>query len=170
MQEPIRVVDYNPDWPGIYQVEKVKLEQALGPLIVDIQHVGSTSIPGLAAKPIIDILVGIKEYPMPDAAVQAVVDLGYVYMGEYGIPRRHYFHKGVPRSHHVHVIEMDNPEWDNFVLFRDYLRTHPQTLSDYEALKREMARKHEKDRVKYTESKSEFIKSVIEKARSSYRA
>lgn len=83
------------------------LAQALYPYAEDIQHGGSTSVPGLAAKPIIDILVTIREYPLPDSAIQAVADLGYEFMGEYGIPRRHYFHKGRPRSHHVHMLERD---------------------------------------------------------------
>lgn len=167
MPEPIKIVDYNPDWPSIYQVEKAKLEQALGHLILDIQHVGSTSVPGLAAKPIIDIAIGIKDYPMPDAAVQAVVDLGYEHMGEYGIPRRHYFRKGAPRSHHIHVVELRNPEWDKYILFRDYLRTHPDTAAGYEVLKRKVALQHGHDRTLYTDSKAPFIESVIEEAHSS---
>ncbi|HUP26806.1 MAG TPA: methylated-DNA--[protein]-cysteine S-methyltransferase, partial [Chloroflexia bacterium] len=105
--EPITVVEYDPHWPSLYEVERKKLQRALGPLVLEIHHVGSTSVVRLAAKPVIDILVGIREYPLAEKAIQSVVALGYEYMGEYGIPRRHYFHKGKPRTHHVHIIEMN---------------------------------------------------------------
>lgn len=165
MTEEVHIAEYDPRWPALYEQERAALALALGPLALDIQHAGSTSVPGLAAKPIIDIAVAIEEYPLPTAAIDAVVALGYEHMGEFGIPRRHYFRKGSPRSHHVHIVELANPEWENFVIFRDYLRTHPQALSQYEALKRELAQTHRHNRELYTESKSPFIRQAIERAK-----
>src|SRR5438045_2692694 len=106
MAEPIRVVEYDPRWAEVYERERALLVEALYPFVVDIQHIGSTSVPGLAAKPIVDIGVAIEEYPLPETSIRVVVALGYEYVGEYGIPRRHYFRKGSPRSHHLHVLEV----------------------------------------------------------------
>ncbi len=162
---PIYIAEYNGNWPLAYEQERAILAEAFHPYAEDIQHVGSTSVSGLAAKPIIDILVTIREYPLPDSAIQAVVALGYEHMGEYGIPRRHYFRKGRPRSHHVHVLERANPEWEHFVLFRDYLRAHPQAAREYEALKRQLADRYRDERAVYTESKAPLIRQLMEKAR-----
>src|SRR5919201_293021 len=115
MPEPIRMVEYDPRWPEVYEWERALLVEALYPFVADIQHIGSTSVPGLAAKPIVDVGVAIEEYPLPETSIQAVVALGYEHVGEYGIPRRHYFRKGSPRTHHLHVLEASNDEWQKHI-------------------------------------------------------
>jgi GrpB-like predicted nucleotidyltransferase (UPF0157 family) len=168
VNEPILIAEYDPQWPVEYEKEWPRLAEALGGYALDIQHVGSTSVPGLAAKPIVDIAVAIREYPLPEQVIEAVCTLGYEHMGEYGLPRRHYFRKGTPRSHHVHAIEPDNPEWLNFVAFRDYLRAHPDVTRGYEAMKRQSAVQYEHDRVAYTDSKAPFISATLAKAKEWY--
>ena len=168
MSERIHIAEYDPQWPIEYEKERVRLAEAFGKYALDIQHVGSTSVPGLAAKPIVDIAVAIGEYPLPEQVIKAVCALGYEHMGEYGMPRRHYFRKGKPRSHHVHAIEPDNEEWLNFVAFRDFLRAHPDVTREYEAMKRQSAAKYEHDRVAYTDSKSPFISETLVKANEWY--
>src|SRR5438105_8172350 len=165
MPELIRVVEYDPRWPEVYELERGLLVGALYPFVVDIQHIGSTSVPGLAAKPIIDIGVAIEEYPLPEVSIEAVVALGYEYVGEYGIPRRHYFHKGSPRIHHLHVLEVSGEEWQKHILFRDYIRAHREQARRYETLKRDLARRYEHDREAYTDSKTEFVLATLAKAR-----
>jgi GrpB-like predicted nucleotidyltransferase (UPF0157 family) len=132
--------------------------------VADIQHIGSTSVPGLAAKPIVDVGVAIEEYPLPETSIQAVVALGYEHVGEYGIPRRHYFRKGRPRTHHLHVLEVKSDEWGKHILFRDYMRAHREEALRYEALKRELARVYQHDREAYTEGKTEFVLATLAKA------
>lgn len=125
-------------------------------------------MPGLAAKPIVDIVVALEEYPLPEERIAAIVALGYEHMGEFGIPRRHYFRKGpmgTLRTHHVHIIERTNPEWKHFILFRDYLRAHPDVTQEYEQLKKALAARYAKVRVTYTESKAPFIKGIMERAK-----
>lgn len=163
--QPLEIVEYNPRWPVLFARERDRLRAALGPLVLDIQHIGSTSVPGLAAKPIIDILIGIASYPWPQEAVDAVLALGYEHKGEYGIPRRHYFRNGVPRTHHIHVLEIDSPQYTGHILFRDYVRTHPETAQRYESLKRDLVRTVQGDHRAYENGKSAFIQNVIVAAR-----
>src|SRR4029077_2773769 len=114
---------------------------------------------------IVDIGVAIEEYPLPERSIRAVVALGYEHMGEYGIPRRHYFRKGSPRTHHVHVLEVEGEEWKRHILFRDYLRAHGVESLRYEALKRDLADRYEHDREAYTDGKTEFVLATLAKAR-----
>lgn len=162
---PIQIFDYDHNWPTAYDRERAALSEAFGPYALDIQHVGSTSVPGLAAKPIIDIGVAIRKYPLPDSIVQAVTNLSYEHKGEYGVPHRHYFRKGTPRTHHIHALELDGEEWVNHILFRDYLRAHPDQARRYETLKRNLASRYAHDRETYTDSKAPFIKDILDKAR-----
>jgi putative hydrolase of the HAD superfamily len=163
--QPLEVVDYDPRWPELFAIERERLVNALGPSAVKIQHVGSTSVPALAAKPVIDIAIGIKEYPWPSAPIEAIVALGYEHKGEHGIPRRHYFRKGVPRTHHVHVLELNSEQYAGHILLRDYLRSHPGVARQYEALKRGLVRTVRGDHRAYEEGKAEFIRDIISRAR-----
>ena len=108
MEDPILVVDYDANWPIRYEQEKIKILDALGNTIADIQHIGSTSVPGLAAKPVIDILFGVKHLPPQAAVIAALEAKGYLYCGELGIPGRHYFRRGMPRTHQIHIVKLGN--------------------------------------------------------------
>lgn len=160
----ITIESYDPNWPDRYEQERAAIAQAIGPHIANIEHVGSTSIPGLAAKPIIDIGISLNIYPLPSEAIAAMEGLGYEHMGEYGISGRHYFRKGAPRSYHVHAYSPGNVEWEAHILFRDYLRAHPQAARKYEQLKRTLAA-HHTDGNAYAEDKTHFVKGTLTKAR-----
>ncbi len=162
---PIELYPYDPRWVRFYEEAKMALSVALGGYAKDIQHVGSTSIPGMAAKPVVDIAVAIERYPLPGEIIEAVCELGYEYMGEYGIPRRHLFRLRSPAiGYNLHINELANDQFQRHVLFRDYLCAHPDVARDYERLKRELAARH--DEVgPYADSKSEFVQTILEKAR-----
>lgn len=160
----IVVEEYNPAWASLYEQERKAIVAAIGPYIANIEHVGSTSVPGLAAKPIIDIGIDLNTYPLPKGAIAAMEALGYEYKGEYGISGREYFRKVSPRSYHVHAYSPGNPEWEAHILFRDYLRAHPEAARQYGQLKRELAA-HHTDVNAYTDDKTDFIKTTLAKAR-----
>ncbi len=169
MPEPVIIVEYDPTWPILYEVERTHILNAIGGFIEDIQHVGSTSVPGLGAKPIIDIMIGIHKLSLVDKCVQPLQSFGYDYMGEFGIPDRHYFRKPpealtTHRTHHIHMVETNHDGWKRNVLFRDYLRTHPEDANQYEVLKRALAKQFGSGREGYTDAKTEFIEAVLAKA------
>jgi len=169
MQDDVVIVDYNPAWPKMYEQEKARIQEAISEYLVDIQHVGSTSIPGLGAKPIIDILPVIRDVALVKHCVQPLALLDYAYFGEHGIPHRYYFRKPAdittqPRTFHLHVLEKGHDQWRMMLLFRDYLRSHPKTAQQYDALKRELATKFGSDRVGYTDAKESFVKSILHAA------
>ena len=162
--ELIVISAYDPEWAIQYDREQLAIMQALGPYVAQIEHVGSTSVPGLAAKPIIDIGIDLNTYPLPHEAIEAMEALGYTHRGELGIPGSHYFVKGTPRTHHVHSYSPGNPEWEAHVLFRDYLRAHPEAARQYEQLKRDLAARHT-DVNAYAEDKTDFVKATLARAR-----
>jgi GrpB-like predicted nucleotidyltransferase (UPF0157 family) len=153
-------------WKRKYEEEKEILQAALGNNILDIQHIGSTSIPGMIAKPIIDIAIAVKKFEDAFVYIQPIENLGYEYKGELGIPRRHYFVKGDPRTHHIHMVEIESREWINQILFRDYLIQHPQSSKAYADLKMELAKKFPTDREAYTDAKAPFINQILKLASS----
>lgn len=163
----VRLVAYNPEWKDFYQSEKTTLQTALGSYILDIQHVGSTSIPGMVAKPIIDIAVAVHDFEEAKACIPLVESVGYEYRGEFGLPRRHYFVRGEPRLFHLHMSEITSLEWQNTLLFRDYLIQHPEAAVQYAQLKRRLAEQFPHDREAYLDGKSAFVEGVIRSARSS---
>jgi GrpB-like predicted nucleotidyltransferase (UPF0157 family) len=155
---------YDPAWPRLFEEEAARLQAAIGAYVLDIQHVGSTSIPGLAAKPIIDIAVAVANFEEAAICVEPMQRLGYEYRGENGLPRRHFFVKGAPRTHHVHLNEIHSADWQQQIAFRDHLRGHPAVASEYDAVKQELAHQFPTDRLAYTEQKSGFIFNVLRKA------
>jgi len=162
----IVVVPYNPAWPEMFRREAKAIAEVFGEQLIAIHHIGSTSVPGLCAKPIIDILPLVKDIEQVDAYNDAMAELGYEAMGEYGLPGRRYFRKGgqVNRSHQAHTYALGNPEIDRHLAFRDYLRTHPDVAEEYCRLKMEVARQHPHDIYGYMDGKDAFIKAVEKKA------
>ena len=163
-----RVVDYNPEWPRLYVAEKARILGAIGPWVSRIEHVGSTAIPGLAAKPILDILVGLRKLDDAPHCIPRLEKLGYEYVPDYEkeLPMRRYFRQGSRenRTHHVHMVEEGSDFWVAHLRFRDFLRDHPDDARRYELLKRELVARFENDREAYTASKAEFIKTMLSKA------
>ncbi|MES2199724.1 MAG: bifunctional GrpB family protein/GNAT family N-acetyltransferase [Chlamydiota bacterium] len=157
----ITVVPYDPVWPILFDKETKLLSQALGDNCIAIHHIGSTSIPGLSAKPIIDILPVVKNIQEVDKATQAMEALGYDAKGEGGMAFKRFFTKGNPlRTHNVHVHEEGNPEIDRYLKFRDWMRSHPDDALAYAALKKELAEKFSQDIFKYCSGKDDFVASI----------
>ena len=166
-RDKVVLVPYQTIWTKLFEEEKGRLEEVIGNKILDIQHIGSTAVPGLSAKPILDIGVAVRSFEAAFALVYSIEELGYTYRGENGIPRRHYFVKGSPdkRTCHLHMFEKTNEEWTTHLLFRDYLRAHPEVTAAYQQLKEDLAAKCPNDREAYTDGKHEFIQAVLRKAR-----
>jgi GrpB-like predicted nucleotidyltransferase (UPF0157 family) len=164
--EQIRIESYNVVWPKKFASEKKCIEKTIAPWIVGgIHHVGSTSVPGLSAKPIVDIQVGIKNLEEARACIPLLEGIGYCYY-----PYRlymHWFCKPSPshREFHVQLMELAHPQWKARLAFRDYLRSHPETAKEYATLKREMAERFRNNREGYTEAKGQFVESVLKKAK-----
>src|SRR6266404_7166187 len=134
----IQLFAYKSGWQIRFLEERDQLQASIGEYVLDIQHIGSTSIPRMSAKPILDIGIAITNFEDGVRCIQPMEKLGYTYKGENGISRRHYFVKGAPRTHHVHMVELESEDWRSHLLFRDYLIENPETARSYERLKREL--------------------------------
>lgn len=161
---PILIVDYNPEWPALYQRERDRILPVINPLVKAVEHVGSTSVPGLGAKPIVDIMVGLYDESMLDSTVEPVVALGYTYYKRYekDMPFRRHFSIGPPESsqkYNLHIVPYGHDFWMRHLLFRDYLRAHPEAAAAYEAFKRDLAPHYENSN-EYSDAKTEFILSI----------
>ena len=165
----IQLFAYESGWQILFREERDQLQASIGEYVLDIQHIGSTSIPGMTAKPILDIGIAITNFVEGVRCIEPMEKLGYTYKGENGIPRRHYFVKGAPRTHHVHMVEIESEEWRSNLLFRDYLIKHPETAREYARLKQELAKQFATEREAYQAGKDGFIKAVLHKARESNR-
>lgn len=167
---PIIITQPNPTWAELYLSEKKLIEQAVGPAnIVRIRHFGSTSIPGICAKPTIDILLEVPEKADTEELVKKLKSIGYLYSPQPDNPAPHMvFMKGYTingfkgQAYHIHVRY--SGDWDE-IYFRDYLILHPEIAKEYENLKMKLKEEFEYDREAYTQGKSEFIKKVTEKSR-----
>jgi GrpB-like predicted nucleotidyltransferase (UPF0157 family) len=161
------IEDYQSEWVRQYEREEEKIRLALHDKHIVIEHIGSTSVLGLPAKPIIDIAVGVHELIEADAFIESLGSIGYEYVPKLGLPNRRFFRKGEWRkgTHHVHVYSVNSEEWSNNLLFRNYLRTHPEKVEEYAQLKRRLASIYSEDRTTYTNLKAPFIQSVIELAK-----
>lgn len=161
----IVVEDYDPQWPERFEQERAQILAIAPELIVDVHHVGSTSVPGLAAKPIIDILLEVRDIEALDAHNAAFEALGYEALGEFGIPERRYFRKGGDaRSHHIHAFESGSEGCVRHLVFRDYLRTHREVRDAYAQVKREGAAQCNHDIHAYMDHKDAFVKAAEQDA------
>ena len=171
-QEPITLVSYEPEWVDTYEKERGEIRNAAGEHIEAIEHIGSTSIPGLAAKPVIDIMAGVETLGDADRCIEPLQTLGWIYAPEFeeSVPHRRYFRKtdSEDHTHHLHMVEITSDWWDRHILFRDYLREHSEVAHAYEDLKRELAERHRWDIDEYTGAKTDFIQDVEEQARHYY--
>jgi GrpB-like predicted nucleotidyltransferase (UPF0157 family) len=165
--DEILITEYDPRWPGLFTQEATCVRSVLpADLVTRIEHFGSTAVPGLAAKPVIDLLVGVRSLTEAKRyAIDSLVALGYAYWDTDPDPNHMFFVKGLPpngpRSHHIHMVEPDSPYWQR-LLFRDYLRRDPDEAERYHILKRELAARFAEDREAYTEAKGDYIRRVTE--------
>jgi GrpB-like predicted nucleotidyltransferase (UPF0157 family) len=161
----IQVVTYNTEWPHLFEMEAKLIKDALGENCIAVHHIGSTAVPGLSAKPIIDIVPVVKDILLVNQFTPAMENIGYIAKGEYGIPFRRYFQKGnAKRSHNVHVFEAGNNEIHRYLRFRDWMRTHVNDRDAYGALKAELALKYPNDILNYSLGKESFIADIDSKA------
>ena len=165
--QPIEVVDYDQDWPRRYAEERDRIAAAIGEAILAIEHVGGTAVPGLPAKTVIDLMVGVEDIERAGQAVAGLINLGYEYIPEFEtqLPDRRYFRRGAPETHHVHMVPVSSDYWREHLLFRDYLRSHPQAAEEYGKLKRGLAGRFPLDRDAYRAGKLPFIDTVVDAAR-----
>jgi GrpB-like predicted nucleotidyltransferase (UPF0157 family) len=164
--EPVRIVPYDPSWPARFEAERMLLEEAIGGCVTGgIHHVGSTSVLGLAAKPVIDILVGVKDLPSSRAYIEKLADLGYHY-APYRAEEMHWFCKPEPshRTHHLHLVPTGSRRYRAELAFRDALRARPDLADEYASLKGTLAKDFEHDREGYTRAKAAFIENALRKS------
>ncbi|HUQ21216.1 MAG TPA: GrpB family protein [Gemmatimonadaceae bacterium] len=167
----VRVVEYNPGWPDLFakEAERIRAVVDASHLSVTLEHTGSTSIQGLAAKPIIDILAGYPDGAIVHDYIEALQAAGYTHRGEQGIPGREFFRRGDPRSYHVHMVLIGSPFWNDHLLFRDRLRADASLRDAYGALKLDLAKRYPRDREAYIDAKGPFVADVLLAARKSLR-
>jgi GrpB-like predicted nucleotidyltransferase (UPF0157 family) len=164
----LQLVARHSEWKACFLAEHARLRAALGESVVDIQHVGSTAVPGLLAKPILDLAIAVRGFEDAAGTLPVMESLGYESRGEAGIARRRYFVKGQPRTHHVHMLEQHSEAWRDHLLFRDTLISNPQERQAYAALKTELARPGA-DRSAYQLGKEPFITALLQRARAAAR-
>ncbi|NBI30088.1 GrpB family protein [Chengkuizengella marina] len=165
----IKVVPYQDEWINKFQEEALKIKEIFGDQLLEIHHIGSTSVPGLKAKPIIDIIPVVKNIDEIDLFNEEMEAFGYEVRGELGIPGRRYFPKGGEnRSHHVHVFQIGDENIKRHLAFRDYLIAYPGVAKEYADLKEILASKFENHPESYWEGKENFIKETEMKALNFY--
>jgi GrpB-like predicted nucleotidyltransferase (UPF0157 family) len=165
---PIVVVSYDPAWPLQYEAEKSRILAVIAPYVVCMEHMGSTAVPGLAAKPVIDILIGVRSLSDAPHFLPPLVSLGYDYIQKHEavFPERRYLHRqeNGQHTHHLHMVEPDSNFFKVQIAFRDYMRLHPEARDEYASLKLDLAQKFRHDREAYTDAKSAFINAILELA------
>ncbi len=166
--DAIELTPYDIQWPIMAALEIKKLHNILPKNhIIDIQHVGSTAIPGMTAKPIIDIQIAVDSLSsIKQIAIDTLKKQDYIYWNENPDQERMFFVKGMPpfgekRTHHIHIVEPNSKHWKGKILFRDYLISHPIAAREYAQLKQQLADQHRHDREQYTHAKTAFINSIL---------
>lgn len=168
-EAPIHLAPYDPSWPSAFEVERGALARTLAPwLSGPIEHIGSTAVPGLLAKPVIDIMAAVDTLDASRPAIAVLVSLGWTYF-PYRAEVMHWFCKPSPafRTHHLHLVPFGSPLWAERLAFRNHLRRDPMVAAEYAQLKRELAERYEFDREAYTDAKGPFVRRVLEVARHS---
>lgn len=163
---PVVVVPYDPAWPGMFDGECTLLLKALDHLHPDIEHIRSTSVPGLAAKPKIDILVGLRAWGDLETAIKCLSGIGYEHEPQLSVPRHFSMKRGHPTTHRVHLVERRGDLWTDNLAFRDALRANPDLCAHYAEVKQGLAARHPNDHHAYSAGKAPLIEAVIERERS----
>jgi len=170
MSEGLEIARYDPDWPNMFSAERDRLAAALGRLALRIDHHGSTSVPGLPAKPIIDIQISVLDLQPIERYASKLASLGYIHVPHPDDSFSPFFHRpgAWPHTHHVHVVESGGAEERRTLAFRDYLREHPEAAREYADLKRHLASQHSAAdfaaRERYAQAKTQFVTGLTERA------
>jgi GrpB-like predicted nucleotidyltransferase (UPF0157 family) len=164
----VELHEYDPSWPANYAAERERLLSLLPDVFIDLEHIGSTAVPGLRAKPIIDILAGVESMDMAEASAELICLSGYTTSADFNktLTDRKWFMRFANghRTHHLHVVVHESKAWFERLHFRDALRSQPELASRYAALKSQLTALHANDREAYTHAKAEFVRSVSEGA------
>jgi GrpB-like predicted nucleotidyltransferase (UPF0157 family) len=165
----VTIVEYRPEWRQMFEDEKRVLQMVLGDVPARIEHIGSTAVAGLAAKPIIDMMVGLEDFSIADEVVPKIEALAYEYIQKYEavMPFRRFFIKEREgtRTHQIHMVGIGSEFWERHILFRDYLRGNPKVAEQYASLKKELAEREWSDVNEYADAKTEFIRKIENEAR-----
>jgi GrpB-like predicted nucleotidyltransferase (UPF0157 family) len=157
----VRVVEYDPRWPALFAAERQRILDHCGALALALEHVGGTSIPGLCAKPVLDIAAGRPRDASLESCVGTLERAGYEHRGERGVPGRQFFRRGKPRAYHVHLVEEGGALWREYLAFRDYLRAHAEAARRFADLKRNLAARFPRDREAYMNAKSPHVQEIL---------
>ncbi|MET0281520.1 MAG: GrpB family protein [Steroidobacteraceae bacterium] len=167
---PVVISEYSTDWAASFQAERIAILDAVGSDGFEVEHIGSTAVAGLAAKPIIDIMIGASDMARIEGVITRLESIGYEYMPNprIVIPNWRFFAKPItrPRLFHLHGVVLGGSKWSDLLLFREALRSDPLLAREYAALKLALASRHHDDRSAYTDEKADFIQSVLERSRS----
>jgi GrpB-like predicted nucleotidyltransferase (UPF0157 family) len=171
-RKKVKLVKYQTTWETSFKQEKQAIQEKLGNEVLAIEHIGSTSIPGMTAKPIIDFMVAVNSINDYEKYIAPLKGLGYEFRRDYRNTHQEHvlFVKGAEdcRTHYLKLTQMDSDFWQEHILFRDYLINHPDLANEYQKLKEKLGKEYSSERAKYTESKAEFIKNIIKLANKSY--
>ena len=166
----VRLKKHNPKWKELFEKEKKLLLKKFPDIILEISHGGSTAIPGMPAKPIIDMFTAVKSLKSIESVKKELEKLCYEYRGEEGVPGRILYVKNMRggreiRTHHLQFVEKGNKEWKNHLLIKNYYLEHPGAVKEYAKLKKELANKYPDNRPLYSEGKQKFVKAILKKAK-----
>ena len=157
----VRVVAYDQNWPVLFRAESERLHHTCSALLIHLEHIGSTAVPGLSAKPVLDILAGHPASVSPMVYVVPLTRAGYVHRGDRGIVGHQFFRRGDPRAYHIHLVEHNGSLWRQYVAFRDHLRANAGDARRYDDLKRALAARFPRDRESYINGKAEFVAHIL---------
>jgi len=160
----VRLHDYTPLWAELFMIEAARIRAALGELALDVQHVGSTAVPGLKAKPILDIAVAVRTRDLFSLYATHLAKLDYEHAAHIEIENDFVFEKGIERTHHLHLVELESREWSDYLRFRNALRENEQLAREYERIKIELGYRFHGNRRCYTSAKTLFIRHVLSSA------
>lgn len=161
----VKLASYSAAWRRKFQAEQRRLATRLAPHRYRIEHIGSTAVPGIDAKPIIDIAIRIPSFRRLKTWIALLESTGYQYKGEYGLPGRHFFTRGNPVIQHLHLVSPQTQHWNDWILFRDFLRAHPAAAEHYRRAKQTLARRFSKNRDAYTRAKTPLVQKLMRAAR-----
>ncbi|WP_248930797.1 GrpB family protein [Paenibacillus hamazuiensis] len=155
------LVPWTSQWETEFWTEKQRIQSEIGERVSEIHHIGSTAIRGLSAKPIIDIAIEIERFEEGIECVPGLEKLGYSYKGTNVLPERHYFNKGEPRTHQIHMFQKGNEHLKKQLAFRDYLNQNETVRSEYQELKEKLSKAYSADKLAYADAKTDFVSSVL---------
>jgi GrpB-like predicted nucleotidyltransferase (UPF0157 family) len=164
LDEPVHLEPYRQDWDELFRVERARLIASLGIPIAAIEHIGSTAVPGLSAKPIVDIMIGASRVPPPAAWSEALATLGYEALGEAGVPGRWYFRLRSMPFRNAHVVEHDGAHWVKNLAFRNYLRRSPEAAREYALAKRAAIAAGATTLLAYSRAKRAVVEDLLDRA------